>query len=73
MRAFHATGGSHNHHLRVISVSMQWSLEPGFWTSACCSFNWVTADAKAHKSNLIMLSFGTSAQRGNINRRPFQK
>lgn len=44
-----------------------------FWTSACCSFNWVTTDSKAHKSNFIMLSFGTSAQRGNINRQLSEK
>lgn len=73
MHAFHASGGSYNHHLSVIFGSPQRSLEPVFWTSACCSFNWVTTDAKAHKSNFIMLSFGTSAQRGNTNRQLSEK
>lgn len=68
MHAFHASGGSYNHHVRAIFGSLQRSLEPVFWTSACCSFNWVTTDAKAHKSNFIMLSFGTSAQTGNTKR-----
>lgn len=73
MHAFHASGSSYNHHLRVIFGSQQRSLEPVFWTSACCSFNWVTTDAKAHKSNFIMLSFGTLAQRGNSNRQLSEK
>lgn len=61
-----------NHH-RGISATMQRSLEPVYWTSACCSFNWVIEGARAHKSNFIMLSFGTSAQRGNANRQPSEK
>lgn len=73
MHAFHASGGSYNPHLRVIFGSLQKSLEPVFWTCACCSFNWVTTDAKAHKSNFIMLSFGTSAQGGNTNRQLSEK
>lgn len=73
MHAFYASGGSYNHHQRVIFGRLQRSSEPVFWTSACCSFNWVTTDAKAHKSNFIMLSFGTSAQRGNTNRQLSEK
>lgn len=72
MHAFYASGRRYNHSQRVF-FRLLWRFQPVFWTSACCSFNWVTADTKAHKSNFITLSFGTSTQRGNIYRQLSEK
>lgn len=72
MHAFYASGLRYNHSQRVFFRLLR-RFQPVFWTSACCSFNWVTADTKAHKSNFITLSFGTSTQRGNIYRRLSEK
>lgn len=72
MHAFYASGRRYNHSQRVF-FRLLWRFQPVFWTSACCSFNWVTADTKAHKRNFITLSFGTSTQRGNIYRQLSKK
>lgn len=72
MHAFYASGRRYNHSQRVFFRLLR-RFQPVFWTSACCSFNWVTVDTKAHKSNFITLSFGTSTQRGNIYRQLSEK
>lgn len=72
MHAFYASGRRYNHS-QTVFFRLLWRFQPVFWTSACCSFNWVTADTKAHKSNFITLSFGTSTQRGNIYRQLSEK
>lgn len=72
MHAFYASGRRYNRSQRVFFRLLQ-RFQPVFWTSACCSFNWVTADTKAYKSNFITLSFGTSTQRGNIYRQLSEK
>lgn len=72
MHAFYASGRQYNHSQRVL-FRLLWCSQPVFWTSACCSFNWVTADTKGHKSNFRTLSFGTSTQRGNIYRQLSEK
>lgn len=72
MHAFYASGRRYNHSQRAFFRLPQ-HFQPVFWTSACCSFNWVTVDTKAHKSNFITLSFGTSTQRGNIYRQLSEK
>lgn len=72
MHTFYASGRRYNHRQRVF-FRLLWHFQTVFWTSACCSFNWVTTDTKAHKSNFITLSFGTSTQRGNIYRQLSEK
>lgn len=72
LHAFYASGRRYNQSQRVFFGLLR-RFQPVFWTSACCSFNWVTTDTKAHKSNFITLSFGTSTQRGNIYRQLSEK
>lgn len=72
MHAFYASWRRYNHGQRVFFRLLR-RFQPVFWTSACCSFNWVSAGTKAYKSNFITLSFGTSTQTGNIYRQLSEK